>query len=104
MPDAQHAVELPLVSLRRERRRWLQKIPHAVPAAMLLSAGVNRLRNGDQGFALALALGEFVVSALLLRMLVKEAAASRQPHTARHKRIEWFEILAAGVLTAEALD
>ena len=98
------AVELPLVSLRRERRRWLQKLPHALPAVILLGAGVNRLRNGDQGFGLVLAVAELVVSVLLLRMLAKEIAASRQPHAPHHKGVDWFDILAAGVLTAEALE
>lgn len=98
------AVDLPLVSLRRERRRWLQKLPHALPAVMLLGAGVNRLRNGDQGWALALAIGELVVSALLLRLLVKDALASRQQHAPHHSKVEWFDIVAAAVLTAEALE
>ncbi len=99
------AVDLPLISLRRERRRWLQKLPHALPAVMLLGAGVNRLRNGDQGWGLALAIGELVVSVLLLRLLVKDALASRQPHAApHHSKVEWFDIVAAAVLAAEALE
>lgn len=104
MPDPQPAVDLPLVSLRRERRRWLQKIPHALPAVMLLGAGVNRLRNGNQGFGLVLALAELLMSILLLRLLLKEAAAARKPHAGHHKSVDWFDIVAAGVLTAEALE
>jgi len=101
----QPAVDLPLISLRRERRRWLTKLPHALPAVMLLGAGVNRLRNGDQGWALVLAVSELVVSALLLRLLAKDVIASRQPHAApHHSKVEWFDILAAAVLTAEALE
>jgi hypothetical protein len=49
------AADFPLVSLRRERRRWLQKLQHALPAVVLLGAGVDRLRHGEQGFGLALA-------------------------------------------------
>ncbi|HEX5715888.1 MAG TPA: hypothetical protein VF179_06995 [Thermoanaerobaculia bacterium] len=97
-------VELPLISLRRERRRWLQKLPHVLPAAMLIGAGVNRLRSGEQGFGLVLALVELAVSILLLRMLVKEVAAVWRTHAPHHKGIDWFEIFAAGVLAAEAFE
>lgn len=99
------AVDLPLISLRRERRRWLQKLPHAIPALTLIGAGVNHLRNGEQGFGLALAVAELAVSVLLLRLLAKDIIASRRPHAApHHSKVEWFDILAAGVLTAEALE
>ena len=100
----QPAVDLPLVSLRRERRMWLQKVPHVVPAIVLLGAGFTRLKNGDQGFGFALAVGELLVSALLLRMLAKEIGARRQPHVPHDRGIDWFDVCAAGVLTAEALE
>jgi hypothetical protein len=99
------AVELPLISLRRERRMWLQKLPHVVPAVMLLEVGVSRLRSGERGLGLLLAVAELLVSALLLRMLAKEIDAARKPHTPHpHGAVDWFEIFAAGVLAAEALE
>jgi hypothetical protein len=98
------AADFPLVSLRRERRRWLQKLQHALPAVVLLGAGVNRLRHGEQGFGLALAVGELLVSLVLLRLLVKEIAAARSPHPRHHHGIDWYDVVAAGVLTAEALE
>lgn len=97
-------VELPLVSLRRERRRWVQKLTHVLPAVMLLGAGVSRLRAGEQGFGLALAVAELAVSALLLRTLAKEIAAAQKAHAHPHQGVDWFEIFAAGVLALEALE
>ncbi len=97
-------ISLPLVSRRRERLRMMQKFQHAVPAVVLLGAGVHGLMQGVQGFAFALAIGELVVSVLLLRTLRKELAAARQPHPAHHHGVDWFDVFAAGVLTAEALE
>jgi len=97
------AAEFALVSLRRERRRWLQKLPHALPAIVLLGAGVNRLRAGEQGLGLALAVGELVVSVLLVRLLMKEVTA-RRLHASHGHGIDWYDVTAAGVLAAEALE
>jgi hypothetical protein len=105
-PDT--VVEIPLLSKRRERARFLQKLQHVVPAIPLLSAGINGLMQGEHGFALALAVGEVVTSVLLLRTVVKELAALRQasPHSGHthHHGVDWFDIFAAGVLTVEALE
>lgn len=102
LPEA--PVELPLVSLRRERRRWVQKLTHVLPAVMLVGAGMSRLRAGEQGFGLVLAVAELAVSALLLRTLAKEIAAAQQQHAHPHTGVDWFEVLAAGVLALEALE
>jgi hypothetical protein len=99
------AVEVPLVSIRRERGRRLQKLQHVIPAVALLGVAVQRLRAGEQGLGLALAVAELVVSALLLRSAVKELAAIRRPHELEeHHGVDWFDVFAAGVLTVEALE
>ncbi len=99
------AVEVPLVSIRRERARRLQKLQHAIPAVALLGAGAQRLMQGQRGLGLALAVGELVVSVLLLRSAVKELAAVRRPESVQdHHGVDWFDVFAAGVLTAEALE
>lgn len=97
---------IPLISLRRERGKWFQKLQHAFPAAVLLTAGVRGLTEGQHGFGLALSIAEIAVSALLLRELVKEFKAARQPSAApgHHHGVSWFEIFAAGVLAVEALE
>jgi PH (Pleckstrin Homology) domain-containing protein len=97
-------VSLPLVSLRRERAKLLQKFQHAVPAVTLLGAGVHGLMQREHGFAFALAVGELAVSFLLLRMLMKDLAAARRRHHEHHQAVDWFDVFAAGVLTAEALE
>lgn len=106
MTDDPGTTEIPLISKRRERAKLLQKVQHAIPAVPLLGAGIQRLTHGAQGFALALAVGELIVSALLLRALVQEVKALRRPAPAHdhHHRIDGYDILAAGVLTAEALE
>src|SRR5215203_1328121 len=104
---APDATELPLVSIRRERARQFQKLQHAVPAIALLGAGVQGLREGAHGFAFALAVGELAVRFLLLRMAVKELASVRRSHSVHaehHQGVDWFDVFAAGVLTAEALE
>ncbi len=101
------AVEIPLVSKRRERGKFLQKLQHAIPAVPLLIAGIHGLMAGERGFALVLAMAELVVGLLLLRTLVKELIALRRPghtHTGHHHSVDWFDIFAAGMLTVEALE
>jgi hypothetical protein len=102
-------ISIALISRRRERGKWFQKLQHALPAVVLLNAGVRGLMEGQHGFGLALSIAEIAVSALLLRELVKEFAAARRPPSAHgahgeHHGVSWFEIFAAGVLTVEALE
>lgn len=98
-------IELPLVSLRRERAQQIQKLQHAIPAVPLLIVGVQGLMAGDRGFALALALAELVVSLLLLFTLVKNLIPKPRPaHTSHSHGVDWFDIFAAGILTVEALE
>lgn len=114
MPDPQEIplsapaeLSVPLLSIRRERGRWAQKLQHAIPAFILLGAGVRGLAQGERGLGLALALGELAVSFLLLRTLVKEIKEARRPHSgpAGHSHgVDWFDIFAGGVLAAEALE
>jgi hypothetical protein len=106
-PDPDPIIEVPLFSKRRERGMLLQKLQHAIPAIPLLGAGIQRLMHGEQGFALALAVGEILMSVLLLRTIAKELAALRRPaqeHTAHHGGVDWFHIFAAGMLTVEVLE
>jgi len=99
---------IPLVSIRRQRVQRVQKLQHAVPAVALLVTGAQGLLHGEHGIGLALAIGEVVTSALLLRTLAKELAAARHPHGASHEGahhgVDWFDVFASGVLTAEALE
>jgi len=113
-PDSAAHSFIPLVSRRRQRGQWLQKLQHAVPAAALLMTGAQGILHGERGFALGLAIGEVVMSALLLRTLVKDFAEVRQSHGAAHAGhhaghgghggIDWFDVFVAGVLTVEALE
>jgi hypothetical protein len=106
-PAPAHPVLLPLVTRRRQRVQLFQKVQHAIPVAALLTAGVQGIQNGERGFALGLAIFEIVVSVLLLRTLVKDFAAVRKPHGGHHNShggVDWFDVFAAGVLTAEALE
>jgi hypothetical protein len=109
--ETEGVIQIPLLSRRRERGRFLQKFQHVIPAIPLLGAGIQGLMHGERGFALALAVAEIVTSALLLRSMVKEFAAfrksSREPHAdehAAHHAVDWFEIFAAGMLLVEALE
>lgn len=82
----------------------MQKLTHVLPAVMLLGAGVSRLKAGEQGFGLVLAVAELAVSALLLRTLAKEIAAAQKAHAHPHTGMDLFEVFAAGVLALEALE
>ncbi len=99
-------VLLPLVSRRRQRGQWFQKVRHAIPAAALLMTGAQGILHGEHGFALALAIAEVVISALLLRTLIKDFAEVRGHHAGHggHKDIDWFDVFAGGVLGVEALE
>jgi hypothetical protein len=107
VPDPQTEISLPLVSRRRQRAQLFQKIQHAAPAIALIGSGLHGVTH-EHGAGFALAVGELVVSLLLLRTLAKELVAARRPHAghAPHPRhgVDWFDIFVAGVLTAEALE
>lgn len=98
---------VPLRSKRRERAQALQKFQHAIPAVPLLLAGLQAMRSGERGFAFALGVFEIGTSVLLLVTMVREIRAMRRPaiQAARaHHAVDWIEIFAAGVLTAEVLE
>jgi len=103
---AAEELSLPLVSLRRERARRLQKLQHVVPAFVLLGAGLHGLMQGERGIALALAIGEIAVSIPVLGAAVKELAAVRRPpaHTGHHHGVDWFDIFVSAVLAVEVLE
>nr|AGD93293.1 hypothetical protein orf515 [uncultured bacterium]AGD93320.1 hypothetical protein orf515 [uncultured bacterium] len=98
---------VPLRSKRRERAQALQKFQHAIPAAPLLLAGIHAIRAGGHGFGFWLGLFEIGTSALLLGTMVREIRALRRPQSGAahaHHGVDWIEIFAAGVLTAEVLE
>jgi hypothetical protein len=98
---------VPLKSKRRERAQALQKFQHVIPAMPLLLAGLQAIRSGDRGFAFALGLFEIGTSVLLLATMIREIRAMRRPKThaaPAHHGVDWMEIFAAGVLTAEVLE
>ncbi len=108
IPASLEATTVPLRSRRHERALVAQKFQHMVPASGLLLAGAQALRDGAHGGEIALAIVEIVTSAALVVSFVRHVRAARKPHAtspahAAHG-VDWFEIFAAGVLGAEALE
>jgi hypothetical protein len=98
---------VPLRSKRREKAQAFQKFQHAIPAVPLLMAGVQAIRNGEHGFALALGFFEVATSVALLGTVVREIRAMRRPkdHSEHaHHGVDWVHIFAAAVLVAEVLE
>jgi hypothetical protein len=102
---------VPLRSKRRERAQTIQKFQHVIPAVPLLFAGLQALQAGESGLAFVLAVFEIATSVLLLGTMVREIRAMRRQQGdghggdhARHHGIDWVEVFAAGVLTAEVLE
>jgi hypothetical protein len=98
---------VPLRSKRREKAQAFQKFQHAIPAVPLLMAGVQAIRNGEHGFALALGFFEVATSVALLGTVVREIRAMGRPkvHTEHaHHGVDWVHIFAAAVLVAEVLE
>ncbi len=105
-PPPVEATTVPLRSRRRERALVAQKIQHIVPALGLLMAAGQALRDGAHGGELALALVEIVTCAALVISFARHLRAARKPHATVHVAhgVDWFDIFAAGVLGAEALE
>jgi hypothetical protein len=98
---------VPLRSKRREIGQALQKFQHAIPAVPLLSAGLQAIRNGEHGAALALGIFEIATSVALLGTVVREIRAMRRPKVHiehAHHGVDWVHIFAATVLVAEVLE
>ena len=98
---------IPLRSKRREKAQAFQKFQHAIPAVPLLMAGMQAIRNGEHGVALALGIFEIATSVALLGTVVWEIRAMRRPkaQTAHaHHGVDWVHIFAAAVLIAEVLE
>ncbi len=95
---------------RRTLVDWWQKPLQLIGGVPLLLAGIDRLRAGASGRALALA--EIVVAAALLAMFVREVRArvrariaSAEPHAvAEHPGPEWFDVVAGVLLILEAVN
>jgi hypothetical protein len=110
-PPRPPVLAVPLRSRRRDRGLLLQKLEHAIPAVALLHEGLRGLLHHEQGFALALAVGEVASSLLLIaaftRRLREHWRASRAPHPQEAhsaSRFDWLEIFTAAVLVVEALE
>jgi hypothetical protein len=87
----------------------VQKIQHAVPALILLPAGLKAVGEGARGFALALGLFEIVTSVLLIGSFFVAIRKARRPvndaHLPHaHDGVDWIDIFTAGVLFAEAAE
>src|SRR5688572_28482236 len=99
---------VPLRSKRRARAQALQKFQHAIPALPLLMAGLQAIRAGEHGFAFALAVFEIGTSVLLLGTMIREIREMRRPAAPgvvhAHHGVDWVEVFAAGVLTAEVWE
>ena len=69
-----------VVSLRSKRHRRqlaLQKLNHVIPAAGLLFAGMQAIREGHHGVGFYLGVFELVSSAALIILFIRELRASR---------------------------
>jgi len=98
---------VPLRSKRREKAQAFQKFQHAIPAVPLLLAGVQAIRSGEPGVALALGVFEIATSAALLATVIREIRAMRRPKAGTghaHHGAHWVHIFAAALLIAEVLD
>jgi len=100
-------VAVPLLSRRRERAQFVQKLNHVIPAAGLLVTGAQALTEGAGGFGLSLALVEIGTSAMLGVSVVRSLREMRRDRSAPHGHshgVDWIDIWAAGVLFAEAAE
>lgn len=99
------SVVVPLLSRRFERAQILQKATHAIPAASLLTVGVQALTEGVRGFGLAFAVIQIGTSAMLMVTIFRGLRATGRPaHHAHRHGVDWIDIWAAGVLLAEAAE
>ena len=76
---------------------------------VLLGAGLQALREGAHGPALALALFEIASSGLLIGSFVRAIRQARRPvnaaeHPHSHHGVDWIDIFTAAVLIAEAWE
>lgn len=97
-------LHVPLRSRRQQRALTVQKLNHVIPAFGLLSAGVQALRAGEQGFGRSLAMFEILVSAALIVTMARALReVTRAPGHAHHG-VDWLDVIAAGVLAGEAAE
>jgi hypothetical protein len=109
---ASDEIVVPLRSIRARRAMALQKLNHVIPAAGLLFAGMQAIREGHEGFGFYLGIFELVSSAALIVLFIRELRASRAPQHPKHPThpahpphgVDWVDIAAGFVLVAEALE
>jgi hypothetical protein len=100
-------IEVPLRSKRQRRAVAVQKLNHAVPAVGLLLVGKQAIAAGGQGLNFFLGVFEIVSAAALIVLTARELrTALRSPHPAHpeHHGVDWVDIAAGLVLTAEVLE
>lgn len=102
-------ISVPLRSRRRKRAQAAQKFQHLIPAFPLLLTGFETLRDHPRGVPLVLGVFEIATSVLLIGSMLREIRALRRATAgvaqAHHAHgIAWFDVFAAGVLLAEALE
>ena len=113
---------VPLRSRRQQRAVLAQKLQHAIPGVVLLTAGLQTLSEHPQGTELGVAIVEIAASVLLLGSMARTlhakrhlfrspspsssaAASEHAPHAhAAHAGIEWMDLFASAVLIAEGLE
>lgn len=108
------SITIPLRSRRQERGQLVQKIQHVIPAMTLFVVGMQAVQERAHGAELALAVVQLVTSAGLVLNFMRQARALRRieaggaaahgPAAHEHHGVDWFEIFAAGVIYAEALE
>jgi hypothetical protein len=105
-------IVVPIRSTRARRALAMQKLNHVIPAAGLLLAGMQAIREAHGGFGFYLGIFELISSAALIILFVRELRASRLPSTSHpahpahpvHHGVDWVDIAAGFVLVAEALE
>ena len=98
---------VPLQSRRRERAAVVQKLQHVVSAAALLTQGLARLQHEPQGWSLALAAAELVVSVTVAVAFVWQVRSTwRGGHAAhgegaRGHGVDWVDVFLGAMLGVE---
>lgn len=97
---------IPLRSKRLERALVFQKLQHAIPATVLLPAGLGALVAGVRGFELVLAIAEVATSLWLLRLVAREfrAAMGEGVTPTSHHGPDWAHLAAASVISVEVFE
>jgi hypothetical protein len=102
-------IVVPLRSRRQRKAQAVQKLNHAIPAFGLLLAGAQAIGEGGHGVGFSLGIFELVSAAVLIALTARELRAALLPPSAHpthheHHGVDWVDIAAGFVLTAEILE